>query len=573
MLGYFRTLKIAAKIWILVALLCAGMIGLDGYQLYQRKVDLRQEKALKTRHLVEVALSLIGRFETLEKSGQLSGETARQQAIEAVKALRYEGKEYFWIQSLSKPAPTMVMHPTVPALDGKVLDDAKFNKATSEQDGIDGLLVTVSGKNLFVAFNDVVERAGHGYVTYDWPKPVVGGGVSKALYPKLSYVKKFEPWGWVVGSGIYIDDIDEHFRHEVEKQLLIAGAILIVLALLSAFIVHSIYSAVDRTARAMLDIAEGDGDLSRRLQPEAKGSLTMLAEGFNAFASKIEKTMGQVNQCSSDLGGSSRRLAMVAQHTANGVRQQEDEVRAVHAAVTQMAAQVQAVAENSAAAVAAAQLADQEALGGKRVVEITVAAIEALAQDVTRADGVISQLKTESADIGSIVDVIREIADQTNLLALNAAIEAARAGEQGRGFAVVADEVRKLAQRTQEATSKIQNKIQTLQRDAESAAKVMDASRERAILSVGQANAAGESLLRITQAVNEITRQNTQIASAAEGQASMGEHLTESLAGISSVAQETAEDARKTQEGCHEQAAMVVRLEAEVGQFKVSRQT
>lgn len=571
MLQYFKTLKISAKIWILVGLLFVGMIASDGYQLYDRKSELLREKALKTRHLVETAFTLLNHFQALEKSGQLPAESARQQAIAAVKALRYEGKEYFWINDLGKPAPTMIMHPAVPALDGKVLNDAKFNKATSEQDGVDGKIMPVEGKNLFVAFNAVVERAGHGYVTYDWPKPIAGGGTTSELYPKLSYVKKFEPWGWVVGSGIYIDDVAANFRSQLQKQLMVAGSILLLLGFLSAFLVRSIYGAIDRTATAMHDIAGGDGDLSRRLTPEAKGSLTSLAEGFNAFASKIEQTMTQVNQCSNELAASSGKLSQIAQHTAEGVRHQEDEGRAVLAAVTQMAAQVQAVAENAAAAVASAHQADLEAQGGRAVVERTVAAILALSEDVQRADGVISQLKVESGDIGSIVEVIREIADQTNLLALNAAIEAARAGDQGRGFAVVADEVRKLAQRTQDATSQIRDKIQTLQKDAESAANMMNTSRERAQMSVSQAAEAGASLERITRAVNEITAQNSGIASAAEDQAKMGKHITESLAGISAVAQETAEDAHKAQDASHEQSELVARLEAQVGQFRIGQ--
>ena len=130
-------------------------------------------------------------------------EQAQKEASDHIRKLRYEKKEYIWINDLGKPVPKMIMHPTVPALDGKVLDDAKFNKATKSVDGLNGETRKLDNKNLFVAFNEVVERAGKGFVNYEWPKPKEGGGTTTELYTKLSYVQKYEPWGWVIGSGIY----------------------------------------------------------------------------------------------------------------------------------------------------------------------------------------------------------------------------------------------------------------------------------------------------------------------------------------------------------------------------------
>lgn len=163
---------------------------------------------------MEVVHGVVALYQGRQAAGTLSEADAKAEALRAVKALRYEKTEYFWINDLGAPFPKMVMHPTVQALDGKVLDSKNFDKATSMQPGSDGKAVELENKNLFVSFNAVVNQAGHGFVRYMWPKPKTGGGVTEELFPKLSYVKKFEPWGWVIGSGIYIDHVDRDFRDQ-----------------------------------------------------------------------------------------------------------------------------------------------------------------------------------------------------------------------------------------------------------------------------------------------------------------------------------------------------------------------
>ena len=570
MIKALRTMKIATKLWILVVLFFVAMVGNNVNEMMARKDQLLQEKQLKTRHLVESAYGVLAHYQALQKAGTLSEDEARQQAIKVVKALRYEEKEYFWINDLSAPFPKMVMHPTVPALDGKVLDDTKFNKATTLQDGVSKKLQRVEGKNLFVAFNEVVERAGHGYVTYLWPKPKVGGGTTEQLFPKLSYVKKFEPWGWVIGSGIYIDDLDAAFWNDVRAQLVVDAVLIFLLGLVSWGIGRGIIAPIDQTANALDSIGAGNGDLTQRLKPAAKGSIARLASGFNHFVEKIDHTIGQVSQCTGRLAAASSQLSAVAEQTAAGVQRQRAESQAVLDSVIEMSTRVQGVATSAVGAADAARQADDEARAGQAVVDHTISAIRTLASDVENADAVIGNLKQESSNIGTIVDVIREIADQTNLLALNAAIEAARAGEQGRGFAVVADEVRVLAQRTQESTQKIQQKIETLQKGAADAAKAMAASRERAQMSVEQAASAGDSLRKITESVALITRINTEIASAAKEQSSVADRINNNLSAINDVAQETAEGSRDTQSAAHALAELVANLQTLVGQFKLT---
>ncbi|HEY6895622.1 MAG TPA: methyl-accepting chemotaxis protein [Rhodocyclaceae bacterium] len=565
-----RMLKISTKLWMLVILFFVAMLGNNLQDLSARKAQLLAEKQLKTRHLVETAFSVLKQYQEAEKSGALTTEQAQAGAIKVIKGLRYEEKEYFWINDLGKPVPKMIMHPTVPALDGKVLDDAKFNRATSQIAGANGVPEPLQGKNLFVAFVDVAERAGQGYVLYDWPKPVAGGGTTSELFTKLSYVKKFEPWGWLVGSGIYIDDVDAVFWQTVRAQLFVDLLLVLALGLVSWVIGRGIIGPIDQTAEALDSISAGEGDLTMRLKVASGGSIAQLAAGFNSFVARIEKTIGQVSACTGRLGRACEDVSGVARHTSKGVLHQQDETRAVVAAVSDMSGRAQAVAESAAGALDAARQADAAACAGKNVVDGTVASIGTLATNVEQANGVIGELSKESANIGSILDEIREIADQTNLLALNAAIEAARAGEQGRGFAVVADEVRVLAQRTQDSTQQIQRKIETFQKGTQAAADAMATSLHQAHASVGQAASAGDSLAKITRAVSIITEINAKIAAAAQEQSGLADGIKRRLHEISEVAEQTAQDSNSTQTATVDLTALVAELQGLVHQFKIS---
>jgi methyl-accepting chemotaxis protein len=237
--------------------------------------------------------------------------------------------------------------------------------------------------------------------------------------------------------------------------------------------------------------------------------------------------------------------------------------------MNQMTATVQEVASHAARAAESARQADEEAQDGKRIMQQTLNAMDTLANEVENAAGVIHSLEKESEEIGSVLDVIRGIAEQTNLLALNAAIEAARAGEQGRGFAVVADEVRTLASRTQASTQEIQNMIERLQAGANNAVKAMEAGQTQARKGVEQASLAGASLETITQSVTTISDMNMQIASAAEEQSSVADEINRNIATISQSADNTAHGSQQTAIAGDELARLAAELRELVGHFKV----
>ncbi len=284
---------------------------------------------------------------------------------------------------------------------------------------------------------------------------------------------------------------------------------------------------------------------------------------------RLRTAMGRITYPATHLAAAAEQLAAVTEQTNQGIRQQQSETDQVATAMNEMSATVQEVARNAEQAAHAAQQADEAAHSGKQVVMQGIAAIDTLAREVEQAAQVIQKLETESAGIGAVVDVIRGIAEQTNLLALNAAIEAARAGEQGRGFAVVADEVRTLASRTQQSTKEIQQMIQRLQTGASEAVQVMMQSRSQAQSSVQQAARTGESLEAITRAVENITGMNTQIASAAEEQSAVAEEINRNIVNISQVGNQTAAAAQQTAAASDELARLAAQLQSLVRQFRV----
>lgn len=320
---------------------------------------------------------------------------------------------------------------------------------------------------------------------------------------------------------------------------------------------------------AMKDIAEGEGDLTRRLDDSGTDEIAELSLAFNKFASKIQKLIGQVTDFTSQLASASHEMSTITDATSKGAENQQSETEQVVSAIDELMSSVQEVARSASEAANSAQHADTETIKGKHEVTSTVESINTLANEVERIAEVVHHLGDDSQNIGKVLDVIKGIADQTNLLALNAAIEAARAGEQGRGFAVVADEVRTLASRTQESAQEIQSMIVRLQDGSDKAVHVMRDSRIKAQSSVEQAARAGASLEVIAGAVSTITSMNTQIACAAEQQATVASSINRSVHSISKVCDETADGARQTARSGEELADLAINLQGLLAQFRI----
>ena len=374
-----------------------------------------------------------------------------------------------------------------------------------------------------------------------------------------------------VMADLHSMQADLHAQGEADTfGMALVGLLIAVIGLLVVwFVGYGIARPLKQMVAMLDDIAQGEGDLTRRLSTDRADELGLIALGFNTFLSKLQAMISQVVTSVQKVSDSSEHTADIAIRTNQGVQKQMAEIELVATAVHEMTATAQDVARNATHAAEAANHADRAANQGKQTVQHTADAIAALAQEIGRAVTVVQTLAKDSENINAILVAIRGIAEQTNLLALNAAIEAARAGEQGRGFAVVADEVRNLAQKTQQATEEIQTMIQQLQQGTRDVVKVMEDSQSKTEVSVQQASQAAAALESITQAVSVINDMNTQIASAAEEQSAVAEDINRNVTNIGQVANEVAGGADEASQASAELTKLAEQQRRLINQFKV----
>ncbi|MEJ5863559.1 methyl-accepting chemotaxis protein [Pseudomonas farsensis] len=540
-----RSMSISRRLWLILLVAVAMLVVLGLLMLRQIHGDLYQAKAEKTRHVVQTAAGVLAYYQGLEAAGTLTRDAAQQQALQVVRGLRYEQNDYFWINDLQ---PKMVMHPVNAKLEGQDLSSIR------DPDG-------------FALFNEMVTLAksqGAGPVDYRWPKP----GASEPV-PKTSYIQLFKPWGWIIGSGVYVDDVQDEFARQLWHASLVGIAIAVLMALVVLLIARSISRPLHEAVQAMGNIASGESDLTRRLDTHGRDEITHLGEHFNRFNGKLQGVVGQ-------LQGAAHALAQSAGHVGDNAgaaqarsAQQSLQMDQVATAINEVSYAVHDVAKHAEQAAGEMRNAQQQVDEGQHAIHGSLAQIDRLSATIEQAVQVIRELASHSTRIGGVLEVIRAIAEQTNLLALNAAIEAARAGEQGRGFAVVADEVRLLAQRTAQSTAEIQTMIEHLQGQSEAAVKAIDTSSEASRQTVTQAREAGTRLDAISQALNTLGALNASIASATLQQSHVVEEINRNVTETAGLSQETAEAARQSSEAGNALGRLSEELEQLLRQFRV----
>ena len=542
---FLRQISISKRLW-LIFFITVGMFFVFGALALKQSYEvMHSAKATKTQHIVESTLGTVEYFHELEKSGQLTTQQAQEQAKSALSKLRYGRNDYVWINDLN---PTMIMHPMSPALDGKDLSGYK------DPDGIE----------IFNEFVRTAKQQGSGFVSYRWPMPGASAPVDK-----ISYVQLFKPWNWVVGSGVYLDDIQAEFRSVAISASIMSFVIILFIAVLIINIMRSIVKPIENVVEAMQNIASGDGDLTQELSVHGKDEVTQLSLHYNTFALKLRTTVSHLLNSATTLKQSAEALGNQASQALHISEDQSQQTEQIATAINEVTYAVQDVAKHAEQAATEVSQATEQANSGQINIDNSLKQTDKLSATIEQAVNVMQKLAEESSQVGRVLDVIRSIAEQTNLLALNAAIEAARAGEQGRGFAVVADEVRLLAQRTQQSTDEVQKMLESLQQNSQAAVQVINESSTTAQATVEQAQQAQESLTIISNALHMINGLNASIASATLQQSHVAEEINQNVTQVAGLSQSSNEAAHQLSASSEQLNQLALELNRQLAQFKV----
>ncbi|MCK8064953.1 methyl-accepting chemotaxis protein [Vibrio sp. 1CM7H] len=445
----------------------------------------------------------------------------KEAAKEILKAMRFESDGYFFAYD-SQGVNTL--HAIKPSLEGKNLYDLKDENGVAVIAG----LIDASQK-------------GDGFLYFSWHKPTID-----AQAPKLGYAEYLSKWDWVLGTGVYIDDIDQQvaMHRELKTQelkehtlsaVLISVIGLIITSVLTSIVVSKGIQPLQHVAASLKDVAAGGGDLTARLKVESQDEVGEVAAAFNEFMDKLHPLMQDIHRSATTVQTVSQSLNTQTSQASGQMQDHCLETDKVVTAVTQMSMTAKEVASNTNATAQAIEDANSQVTEAQREVEQAIEGITELVMEIDSTSDAISELSLQTEKITKVLDVIGEIAEQTNLLALNAAIEAARAGEQGRGFAVVADEVRSLASRTQNSTHEIGDMLKQLQNGVSRAVSTMSVSQKRGVKTAEESALIQQSLSGVHHSIGTIRDMGIQTASAAEEQSAVAEDINQNLVAIQQI--------------------------------------
>ena len=543
---------------VLFALVLSGaaakvLQNLAAQEVEETRERLLQESRNELQHYVQIAL---GSVQTLYDSAAQGDMASREQAVAILSKIKFGKDGYFFGHDSNV---VRLFRGDSPVDVGKSLADRRDPNGVY----INRELVNVAKNNSY-------------YVNYSSPLPTN----DSVLVPKMAYSYYLPKWDMALGTAINLDgveaqivqvqvEIDERISTLITSIMVIAAVLLLVFGIVGVVLSNTFLRPLQQIKENLDDIAAGEGDLTRRLPISGDDELGQLAGSFNRFVEKIHGLVSQIVDMTGQLTELVGQVSTQAQRSEEAMERQRHETDQVATAINEMSAAAHEVAQSAQGAAEAAQKTDTEGQAAKQVVDGSIERIHTLVQDIRSSGASLDTLQKDVSSIVSVLDVIRSIADQTNLLALNAAIEAARAGEAGRGFAVVADEVRALASRTQQSTQEIQGMIDRLQKGTQDAVTSMRRSSDAGDVTSEQANRAGSSLDAIAQLIGTINAMNAQIASAAEEQTAVAEEINRSVHKIAVAVDSVADETQQGAQTARNLAGLGERLGALVRQFRI----
>ncbi|WP_397379777.1 methyl-accepting chemotaxis protein [Pseudomonas sp.] len=527
--------------------------NLAAQEVEETRERLLQESRIELQHYVQIALGSVQALYDSASSGDMA---SREQAIAILSKIKFGKDGYFFghdsdvVRLFRGDSPVDV---------GKSLADRRDPNGVY----LNRELVNVAKNNTY-------------YVNYASPLPTN----DSILVPKMAYSFYLPKWDMALGTAINLDGIEaqiQQVQNEIDQRIstiitsiiVIASVLLLVFGVVGVVLSNTFLRPLQQIKENLDDIAAGEGDLTRRLPISSDDELGQLAGSFNRFVEKIHGLVRQIADMTAQLTDLVGQVSAQTQRSEVAMDRQRHETDQVATAINEMSAAAHEVAQSAQGAAEAAKKTDHEGQAAKQVVDGSIARIHTLVQDIRDSGLSLDALQKDVSSIVSVLGVIRSIAEQTNLLALNAAIEAARAGEAGRGFAVVADEVRALASRTQQSTQEIQGMIDRLQKGTQDAVTAMRRSSDAGDVTSEQANRAGSSLDAISQLIGTINSMNAQIASAAEEQTAVAEEINRSVHKIAGAVDSVADEAQQGAQTARNLAGLGQRLGALVGQFRI----
>ncbi|MFL0796549.1 MAG: methyl-accepting chemotaxis protein [Cellvibrionaceae bacterium] len=543
-MSWLTHLSIKRRLLFIIAFALACLGATAGYYQLGERETLTDARKHELKLLVMSAHSMVQGLYDRSVSGELDEDTAKQEAMKILDSLRYAQSGYFMLLDTDG---NMINHPTNAKLTGQNVMGLK----------------DANGKSIIRDAINKGRQSNGGYTYYVFPKPG-----SDAPVPKITYSREFEPWNWVLSTGVYVDNIDETFWENARRSLMVFFVIAAIMGSISFITVRSIVNPVNNMISQFSRVAETK-DLTVRMPVEGSRELCSLAKAFNELIVSFHESVDDVQNSSTELLTHVRMLTDAAENISNSSNQQHEATTSIAATVEQFSVSVDNLSRNADEMRELAHGAGEQSKAGSSTMNETVGQMQHIAESVRDSSEIIAELGTLSGNIQEIINVIQSVAEQTNLLALNAAIEAARAGDQGRGFAVVADEVRQLAARTAESSGQISSTIGQIQGSTQNAMDNMSTGVTKVDEGLSKVNETDQVIRNLQASSTDLIAIIDRVSSSLSEQTNASNEMAGRVTDIAKMAETNRDIASQTREAIRQLNDLAEHLEENTARFKL----